>query len=103
MTGRIIDSTYKTWLTELKQRFRQAQVKAAVKVNATLLEFYWDLGADIVEKQKNAVWGSGFLKQLSADLCSEFPDVKGFSEVNLQHIRRWYTFYCDAPANSITG
>ncbi len=64
----IVTTEYKAWITELKTRFQQAQIKAAVKVNSTLLEFYWELGADIVEKQKTAAWGSGFLKQLSADL-----------------------------------
>ena len=94
---------YKIWINELKQRFRQAQIKAAVKVNTLLLEFYWELGADIVARQKNATWGSGFLKQLSQDLMVEFPDVKGFSAVNLQHVRRWYLFYSKDIINSITG
>jgi predicted nuclease of restriction endonuclease-like (RecB) superfamily len=94
---------YKSWLQELKQKFRQTQLKAAVKVNTVLLEFYWDLGADIVERQKNATWGSGFLKQLSQDLMVEFPDVKGFSAVNLQHVRRWYLFYSKDITNFITG
>ncbi len=55
----------KNWLKDLKQRVRQTQVKAAVQVNTTLLMFYWELGADIVERQKSAKWGSGFLKQLT--------------------------------------
>lgn len=84
---------YKSWLLGLKQRFRQAQLKAAVSVNSALLEFYWELGAAIVEKQKIVAWGSGFLKQLSIDLRTEFPDVDGFSQRNLEHIRRWYLFY----------
>ncbi len=86
---------YKIWLKDLKQKVRQAQLKAAVKVNSTLLEFYWELGADIVEKQKNVSWGSGFLKQLSKDLMIEFPDMKGFSKRNLEHIRRWHQFYLE--------
>lgn len=97
---KITSSDYKKWITDLKKRFQQAQVKAAVKVNNTLLEFYWDLGKEIVEKQKTAPWGSGFLKQLSADLMHEFPEVKGFSEPNLRFIKRWLMFY--AP-NSVTS
>lgn len=54
-------------MKDVKQRIRQAQVKAAVQVNTALLTFYWELGADIVERQKSAKWGSGFLKQLSTD------------------------------------
>jgi len=84
---------YKVWLSELKQKFQQTQLKAAVQVNTTLLEFYWALGKDIVEKQADSNWGSGFLKKLSHDLMSEFPDVKGFSKRNLEQIRRWYMFW----------
>ena len=43
--------------------------------------------------QKNATWGSGFLKQLSKDLMTEFPDMKGFSYRNLRAIKQWYLFY----------
>ncbi len=88
---------YKTWIIHLKTRLRSLQMKAAVSVNAALLEFYWELGADIVDKQKNSTWGDGFLKQLSADLMAEFPEMKGFSKRNLEQIRRWYSFYAHDP------
>jgi len=86
---------YKTWLIDLKQKFQQTQLKAATQVNSTLLEFYWDLGGDIVEKQKSSVWGDGFLKQLSHDLMTEFPEIKGFSKRNLEQIRRWQLFWSE--------
>lgn len=95
-------SEYKNWIKELKQKLRRSQVKAAVKVNSVLLEFYWDLGVDIVEKQKRSSWGSGFLKQLSKDLMDEFPDIKGFSEANLSFIRRWVRFYIADFDNLVT-
>ncbi|MGG7056235.1 PDDEXK nuclease domain-containing protein [Nitrosomonas sp. ANs5] len=94
---------YRDWLKEIKQRLRQAQVKAAVQVNTALLTFYWELGADIVERQKTAQWGSGLLKQLSADLMTEFPDMKGFSKRNLERIRMWYLFYSEGFLNCDTG
>lgn len=94
---------YHLWLQDIKKRVRQAQLKAATFVNTALLEFYWSLGADIVEKQKQTSWGSGFLKQLSRDLMLEFPDMKGFSKNNLQYIKRWYLFYCKEDANPGTA
>ncbi len=45
---------YKAWVTDIKTRLRTAQLKAAVSVNTELLKFYWELGTDIVEKQKTA-------------------------------------------------
>lgn len=94
---------YRNWLKNIKRRVRSAQLKAATAVNTALLEFYWNLGADIVEKQKNVAWGSGFLKQLSKDLRDEFPDMKGFSYNNIQYIKRWYLFYAEAVVNCGTA
>jgi predicted nuclease of restriction endonuclease-like (RecB) superfamily len=89
-------SDYKRWLTDLKTRFVHLQLKTAITVNVALLQFYWELGEDIVEKQKRFAWGEGFLKQLSADLMREFPDIKGFSRRNLELIRQWFVYW-NAP------
>ncbi len=83
---------YKNWLIELKNKVRSAQIKAAVKVNTELLKFYWELGYEIVEKQKLSSWGDGFLKQLSKDLTAEFPEMKGFSRRNLELIKNGICF-----------
>ena len=90
---KITSSEYKEWIGELKQRIRQTQIKAAVKVNTELLRLYWQLGSDIVERQKNAHWGDGFLKQLSQDLSADFPEMSGFSHRNIKSIRQWHLFY----------
>ena len=84
---------FKSWVSQLKQDIRNAQIKAAIKVNTELLRLYWRMGADICEKQKSASWGDGWLKELSRELMTEFPDMKGFSHRNLQYIRQWYLFY----------
>ncbi len=89
----IVKDDYLLWIKNLKEKVRTAQIKASMQVNSTLLEFYWELGKDIVEKEKSASWGSGFLNQLSKDLSKDFPDMKGFSKNNLQYIKRWYLFY----------
>lgn len=88
---------YGHWLGELKTRFRQVQLKAAVAVNSAMLQFYWELGADMVTKQKQLAWGSGFMNQLSTDLMREFPDTRGFSKRNLELMRQWHLFWLDAP------
>ncbi|MBI5056482.1 MAG: DUF1016 domain-containing protein [Nitrospirae bacterium] len=95
----IIDNDYKIWLADLKGRIRNVQIKAALKVNAELLNFYWELGADIVKKQATTKWGDGFLRQLSKDLMVEFPEIRGFSRTNLLYMRKWYLFYRDTSGN----
>lgn len=87
------DKNYVNWLSDLKKRFRMSQLKAAVKVNTEMLKFYWSLGEDICEKQKQYKWGANFMKRLSLDLRAEFPQAEGFSVVNLYYIKRWFVFY----------
>jgi len=89
------NSDYAQWLGELKSRFSSLQLKAAVAVNTALLQFYWELGQDIVAKQQNHAWGDGFLAQLSQDLRREYPEIKGFSLRNLKYIRQWFVFWSD--------
>jgi len=84
---------YKEFIERIKIKAQQAQIKASVRVNSTLLEFYWELGQEIIEKQKSANWGTAFLKNMSQDLMNEFPHIKGFSKRNLELIRKWYIFY----------
>ena len=91
--GMKVDNEYKKWLTDLKSRILRSQIKAAVRVNTELLLLYWDLGCDIVSRQMESVWGSGFFERLSKDLRQEFPDMKGFSERNLYYIKQFYEFY----------
>jgi len=93
------NSDYKQWLIDLKSRIRQSQIKAAVKVNTELLRLYWDLGQDIVARQMEATWGSGFFEHLSKDLLLEFPNLKGFSTSNLYYIKQFYQFYSQGLPN----
>ena len=88
-----MDSDYKTWVESLSRRFKQSQIKAAVKVNRELLAFYWSLGKDIVEMKAESRWGSNFMETLSKDLRAELPMVKGFSATSLRYVKRFYLLY----------
>lgn len=92
-TALSINQPFKDWVNHLKQDIRSAQIKAAVRVNSELLHLYWQLGAEIIERQKEMTWGSGFLEELSHELMAEFPDMKGFSYRNIRSIKQWYLFY----------
>lgn len=80
-------------MNDIKSRLKSAQAKAAVRVNSTLIEFYWWLGHDIVAKKKEHKWGDSVVKQLSLDLRAAFPDQKGLSYTNLKYAARVYLFY----------
>ena len=88
-----IDTDYADWIAEVKHRYRSAQVKAAVRVNAEKLLFNWQLGRDLVQKKAEERWGAGVVEQVSLDLQKEFPGEKGFSAANLWFMKRWYLFY----------
>ena len=86
---------YKNWLKQVKQRIKSAQYRASLSVNSVLLELYWDIGKEVIEKQKNEDWGSGFIEQFANDLRKSFPDIKGFSRRNVYAMRQWYLFYSE--------
>lgn len=88
-----LDADYAEWIAEVKHRYRSAQVKAAVKVNAEKLLFNWQLGRDLVRKKAEERWGSGVVEQVSLDLQKEFPNENGFSVRNLWYMKQWYLYY----------
>ena len=96
--GMTADEGYVQWIADIKQRYRQSQIKAAVRVNTAMLEFYWSMGRDIVELRAESKWGSGFFNQLSLDMRTTFPDERGFSVTNLKYMKRWYAFYSERVA-----
>lgn len=89
----ILDDEYKEWLLGLKSKIRSMQLKAAVAVNSALIEFYWELGRMITEKQSQTKWGDKLIDQVARDLKTEFPDMAGLSNSNLKYCKRFYTFY----------
>lgn len=88
-----LDEDYIKWISDVKKRFRAAQVKAAIKVNSEQILFYWQLGRDLVMRRAEEKWGTGIVEQVSLDLQNEFPRAKGFGSSNLWNMKKWYTFY----------
>jgi len=84
---------YLEWLNKLKEKIRTTQIKAALSANSELIRLYWDIGKDIFEKQEIKGWGNSIVENLSIDLKSEFPNMKGFSKRNLFYMKKFYTFY----------
>jgi len=91
--NKIPQSDYRSFVKEIKEKIRQAQLKAMQAVNRELLGLYTDIGKSIVEKQKNLGWGRSVVENLSQDLQREFPGVKGFSARNLWLMRSFYLEY----------
>ena len=101
----IIDKDYTQWVTGLSARYRQSQIKAAVKVNREMLRFYWELGRDIYAMKAESRWGSKFIAALSRDLKTAIPEAKCFSPTNLLYIKNFYRLYspCVKTAPQVVG
>ena len=90
---------YSALLGRLKDRFRRSRIKAAIKVNTEMLEFYWAMGREISQLYRHAKYGSAFYDCLSLDLKTAFPNQSGFSTTNIKYSKRWYEFYNQSVIN----
>ena len=89
----IVNLEYKQWISNIERRFRQQQIKAAVQVNSSKIEFYWSLGRDICEMHVEERWGESVIKQLSEDLRLVIEEAKGLTPINLYYCKRFYLLY----------
>ena len=87
MSRRAPPESYAGFLQELKQRIREAQLRASVSVNRELVLLYWRIGRDILDRQEREHWGTKVIDRLAADLKKAFPEMKGFSPRNLKYMR----------------
>lgn len=78
---------YGEWLADLKARVHAAQQRAAITVNTELIHLYWQIGREILDRQGQEGWGAKITQRLSHDLREAFPDMRGFSQRNLQYMR----------------
>ena len=95
----ILDKDYLQWVQELCKRYRQSQIKAAMHVNKEVLNFYWELGRDIVCREEENRYGSKFYATLSKDLRHLLPDADGLSERNLRYTKKFYLLYNESVEN----
>jgi predicted nuclease of restriction endonuclease-like (RecB) superfamily len=86
---------YASLLGEIKSRIQASQVRAVFSVNAELVRLYWDIGRILENKQQAEGWGAGVIPRLASDLKNELPQVKGFSERNIDRMIRLFRAYPD--------
>ena len=89
----IIDKDYIRWVEDLSVRYRQSQIKAAVRVNRELLKYYWELGRDIEEMRVEERWGEKVIKNLSVDLQRKNLNATGLSRTNIYYAKKFYLLY----------
>lgn len=84
-------------LVEVKGRIRHAQTRAVLAVNSELVRLYWDIGRLIDGRQQQEGWGAAVIPRLAKALHNELPELKGFSERNIDRMIAFYRSYSDTP------
>ena len=56
---------------------------------------YWQMGREILARQKKEGWGAKVIERLSKDLQREFPGLKGVSPRNLKYMKAFAEAYPD--------
>ncbi|HQA26344.1 MAG TPA: PDDEXK nuclease domain-containing protein [Candidatus Competibacteraceae bacterium] len=91
-----IPMDYAEWLAAIKARVATARQRAALAANAELIQLYWQIGRDILQRQSTQGWGSKVIERLARDLREAFPEMKGFSARNLKYMRAFAEAWPDA-------
>ncbi|MCP9468769.1 MAG: PDDEXK nuclease domain-containing protein [Nitrospira sp.] len=90
---RPIPADFPILLKEIKTRIQQARTQAILAANAELVRLYWDIGRMIDGRQRQEGWGAGVIPRLARELRNDLPEVKGFSERNLDRMIAFYRAY----------
>ncbi len=85
--------TYPVLLKEIKERIRQAQLKACISANAEMILMYWDVGRIVSGRQSAEGWGAKVIQKLAQDIRNDLPETKGFSERNIKRMLAFYNAY----------
>lgn len=97
-TGQVsLSSEYQEWSKDIEHLIASAKLNAALHVNTDLLQLYWNIGSNIIAKQKETGWGTKVIEQLSHDLSKRFPNDKGYSVRNLHYMSKFAESYPDFP------
>lgn len=80
------NADYIDWFIQLKTKIQQSRLKATLAINRELILLYWQIGKEIIERQKQYQWGDKVLDTLAKDLKLTFPEMKGLSKTNLKYM-----------------
>lgn len=94
-TGEAESKGYGELLDVVRTRIREARFNAAVAVNRELVVLYWQIGHEILVRQRAAGWGGRVVERLGMDLRREFPELRGLSRTNLLYARAFAEAYPD--------
>lgn len=85
--------SYPPFLEEILSKIQQARYEMLKTVSKQTVELYWEIGKAVSQKVQQEKWGKSIVEQLSKDLQTEFPGIRGFSARNIWRMKTFYEAY----------
>ena len=85
----------------IKAAILKSQAQAAQMVNHEQLSLYYGIGRYVSEHSRKGFWGTGAIENISRQLKSELPGLKGFSAENIKLMRRFYEAWKEIVVNLV--
>jgi len=93
----------KRFFSDIAKLLQESRSKVSIAINLVMVETYWNIGKRIVEQEQQgkerANYGDYLIVNLSKYLTDNFG--KGFSEANLQNMRRFYFTFPTFPTHCV--
>jgi predicted nuclease of restriction endonuclease-like (RecB) superfamily len=86
-------TNYGPFLQGILSRIQLARYEMLKTVSKQTVTLYLDIGKSVSEKVHSEKWGKSIVEQLSKDLQTEFPGIRGFSTRNIWNMKNLYEFY----------
>lgn len=87
--------SYAATLNTIKACIKTERLRVIMSANSAMVMLYWNIGREILNRQKQEGWGARVIDRLSADLRETFPDMKGLSPRNLKYMRAFASVWPD--------
>lgn len=84
-------------MNDIYTTIETARLQTSLKVNADLLQLYFTIGKEILNKHETLGWGAQIIDLLSADLQKHYKGESGYSERNLRNMKRFAKEYPNFP------
>lgn len=87
--------SYPPFLVEILSKIQLARYEMLKTVSKQTVTLYWEIGKAVSQKVQQEKWGKSIVEQLSKDLQTEFPGIRGFSARNIWNMKNFYEFYTE--------
>lgn len=87
--------SYPLFLKEILSKIQLARHEMLKTVSKQTVALYWEIGKAVSQKVSQEKWGKSVVEQLSKDLQTEFPGIRGFSARNIWNMKNLYEFYAE--------